>query len=258
MKINMRTDYSFLFNSLSGSSSNNSAGIGMSSFLSDYASIKNGSYGKLMKAYYGKNKVSDEVSSIANSKNNSVETATKKELAQVQTDSDALKESADALIAKGKDSLFKEKDIVTKDESGKEITTKGYDTDAIYKAVNTFVNDYNALIASSEEAGTSKITNGLNALTGTAQTYTKMLSKVGITVNDDKSLSLDEKAFKAADMTKVEDLFNTTGGFAYSVSAKSSMLNFYATSEANKMDTYNFNGNYSGNFSAGNLFNGYM
>ena len=42
----MKQNYSFLFQSMSGNSNLN--------FLSDYMSIKNGSYGKLMKAYYGK------------------------------------------------------------------------------------------------------------------------------------------------------------------------------------------------------------
>ena len=42
-------DYSYLFQNLSSSS----GGMGNLNFLSDYASIKNGSYGKLMKTYYG-------------------------------------------------------------------------------------------------------------------------------------------------------------------------------------------------------------
>ena len=49
VKINVDSsqDYSYLFQSLS------SGGMGNLNFLSDYSSIKNGSYGKLMKAYYG-------------------------------------------------------------------------------------------------------------------------------------------------------------------------------------------------------------
>ena len=46
--IQARTDYSYLFSSLGTSSS---SGTNLN-FLSDYASIKNGSYAKLMKAYY--------------------------------------------------------------------------------------------------------------------------------------------------------------------------------------------------------------
>ena len=43
-------DYSYLFQSLSSSS----GGMGNLNFLSDYASIRNGSYGKLLKTYYAK------------------------------------------------------------------------------------------------------------------------------------------------------------------------------------------------------------
>ena len=46
---NTGSDYSYLFQGLSSSG----GGLGNLNFLSDYASIKNGSYSKLMKAYYG-------------------------------------------------------------------------------------------------------------------------------------------------------------------------------------------------------------
>ena len=256
MNINMKTDYSYLFSSLPGSSSGSASG--MSTFLADYASIKNGSYGKLMKAYYTETGASKEVSSIADNKKDSISTTRQKELAQVQTDADALKESADALIAKVEDSLFKQKDVVTKDKDGKEVTTKEYDVDAIYNAVNSFVKDYNSLVDSADEADSYKIEKGLDALTDTTKIYNKMLSNVGITVNEDQTLSIDEEKFKGADMEKVQELFQSTGSYAYSVSAKASMLDYYASSESNKADTYNVNGNYSGNFATGNLFSTYM
>ena len=50
INIQAKTNYSFLFSGLSSSASNALSG----NWLADYASIKNGSYGKLMKAYYAK------------------------------------------------------------------------------------------------------------------------------------------------------------------------------------------------------------
>ena len=38
-------------------------GAGASTLLTDYASIKNGSYGKMMKAYYAKQKAEEEAES---------------------------------------------------------------------------------------------------------------------------------------------------------------------------------------------------
>ena len=45
----MNQDYSYLFQGLSS----NGSSYGNLNFLSDYAAIKNGSYGRLMKTYYG-------------------------------------------------------------------------------------------------------------------------------------------------------------------------------------------------------------
>ncbi len=46
---NMGSDYSYLFQGMTSSGGS----LGNLNFLSDYASIKNGSYSRLMKAYYG-------------------------------------------------------------------------------------------------------------------------------------------------------------------------------------------------------------
>ena len=60
MNIQAKTDYSTLFSSLSGNQTSTFS-------LADYASIKNGSYFKVMKAYYGKDaqgvSVADQTSS---------------------------------------------------------------------------------------------------------------------------------------------------------------------------------------------------
>ena len=56
------TDYSSLFSSLGASSSN---------WLADYATIKNGSYAKLMKAYYAEAKSSSSDTTSTGKKSNS-------------------------------------------------------------------------------------------------------------------------------------------------------------------------------------------
>ena len=97
----MKQNYSFLFQSMSGNSNLN--------FLSDYMSIKNGSYGKLMKAYYGKgNKISKEAASIVDEKKKTLSTSkdSAETLKQIQTASESLKSSADQLTNTGKDSVF--------------------------------------------------------------------------------------------------------------------------------------------------------
>lgn len=59
---NMANDYSYLFSG-TGSSSGN--------WLADYTSIKNGSYGKLMKAYYAEAKSSSTGTTTSGKKSSS-------------------------------------------------------------------------------------------------------------------------------------------------------------------------------------------
>lgn len=240
INITAKTDYSFLFNSLS--TSNSGSSLGNLNFLSDYASIKNGSYGKLMKAYFSET-ASDEVSSIAKKSTAKTSSATSedntKTLAKVQNSSDALKESADALLAKGEDSVFSEDEV----------------TDKAYKAVSAFVEDYNAVLNAADDANSTSILNKTLGMVTATEANESLLSKVGITIGKDNSLSIDKDTFMKADAVTVNGLFNTTGGYAYRISAQSSLINFAADNEAAKANTYDFTGAYSNNYSAGNIFN---
>ena len=253
INVNTKQDYSYLFQSLS---TNSGSGMGNLNFLSDYAAIKNGSYGKLMKAYYAKD---DQRSTSAVSKDNNEVKSTStaedsvKTLSAIQKSADGLKESADALIEKGKDSLFKEKDITTTDENGVATTVKGYDTDAIYKAVSEYVTDYNELLDSADDANSTNILNKTISLVNLTAANEKLLGKVGITINDDNSLAIDKKAFQSADMSTVKTLFNGSGSYAYRASAQASLIDFAADNESSKANTYTINGTYSNNYSMGSM-----
>ena len=252
INVGMKQDNSYLFQGLSGSSGNANL-----NFLSEYASIKNGSYGKLMKAYYAKDGSSNEVSSIAKEQNKSTISTSKdtaKTLSAIQGAADGLKESADKLISKSTSSVFSKIDVESKDEYGLSKTTKEYDLDAIYKSVSTFVNDYNSLIDKAGDSSTSSIANKLKSLIGTTSSNEKLLAKVGITIDKDNTLSIDKEKFQAADMTTVKSLFNGNSSYAYRVSAQASMIDFAASTESSKANTYKGNGSYSNSYSSGSMF----
>ena len=98
-KYNSNVDFSALFSGTSDSSS-----IGNTNMLSDYAAIKNGSYGKLMKAYYAKQDA-EKLSGKGD---------TSQKLTLMKTSADSLKKSADAL---NDSSLWEKKKIKKKDET---------------------------------------------------------------------------------------------------------------------------------------------
>ena len=250
INIQAKTDYSYLFSNL-GTGSSRGANL---NFLSDYAAIKNGSYGKLMKAYYRADS-SEEVNKLASKSNKTTATeAEKKELAKVETAADALKESADKLFETGKDSVFNKKAITTKDENGVETTAEGYDTEAIYKAVNSFVNNYNDVIKAVDNSGNERVTDKAMSMANGTVSNLNSLKKLGITMNEDATLSIDKDAFMKADMNSAKNLFNGVGSYGYRVSAQASMINFTADNEATKTGIYNANGSVSNAYSSGSLF----
>lgn len=253
--INAKSDMSFLFSSL-GSGAANVAG---SNFLGQYASIKNGSYAKLMKAYYGKN-TNHSVKSMVQQNNKKYQTESKdvKALAEVQSSTDSLKESADALLQGGSKSVFNLKDITTKDENGLETTQKGYDTNAIYKAVNNFVNDYNKVVGAAGSAGGSSVENRTNSMMNATYSNRKLLGQLGITIGEDGKLSLDKDTFQKADMNTAKSLFQGSGSYGYQVSAQASLINFAADQAASRANTYTGSGAFNNAYSTGSIFNSYF
>lgn len=244
-------DYSFLFED-SKTGMNN-----MYSMLSEYNNIKSGTYAKVVKEYYAK-AVEDEKNSADKTTekgSKKVQTVSEEEKAlnQVQADAQSLANAADALITKGTDSLFREKDITIKAEDGSETTKRGYDTDAIYKAVKKFADGYNSLMVSMGGTDSDNISGQVSRMASMTKTYDKLLGEVGIEVGSDNKLTVNEDKVKSADMGTMKTLFNGTTSYAYNVATKASMINVSAASEANSTKMYTNNGTYDNDWSMGSL-----
>ncbi|MGN0400735.1 MAG: hypothetical protein ACI4HQ_00570 [Acetatifactor sp.] len=258
ISVQPRSDVSYLFSGM-GTGINSTSS--MSSLFSDYASIKNGSYGKLLKAYYNeaaggalKSAVRD---SVGNRKNavTGMTSEESKAYTRVEKDSDALKSAADGLLGK---SLFQKKDITEKDGNGAESTTRDYDKNSIYQAVNGFVNSYNALMTSAEDTEDATLQRRVESLGNKTLGSSKALKAVGITIGEDGRLSLDKDTFMKSDMIRVKSLFNENGSYGYQVSAQASLISYAADSAVEKGSAYSVGGTYSSTFHTGNLFNGYF
>lgn len=214
---------SSLFGSLSGTGTSP-----MSSLLSDYASIKNGSYTKLLTSYY--NKINSEDSGTASS--TKTDKTTNTQLVSERDAAKELKDSASKLLATGNESLFAKKEIKNEDGSVKE----DYDVDAIYKAVSDFVKDYNTTVEAMGNSGVNSVLSTGSNMVSFTKAMAKGLADVGITVGLNNKLSIDEESFKGADMSKVKSLFNGTGSFAYSVSTSASSMANSATSQLARLN----------------------
>ena len=243
-----------LFSSLNSGRTNTSTMFGTSDLLginySDYATIRNGSYTKLMKAYY-KKAASDDSSSSSVSAATSTSKDSSKTLANIECAADDLKKASEALRTNGDKSLFTKKQ--TTDKDGK--VSYEYDTDKIYKAASDFVDSYNKMLKEGGDSNTNSILRSTKSMVNLTKANSNMLSKVGITIGTDNKLSIDETAFKKADMNTVKSLFHTTGGFGYQTSVQAGMIESYAKSEAEKANTYNKSGMYTYNYATGEIYN---
>lgn len=240
---------STLFSSLGSSKSTGSGLFGIN--LSEYASIRSGSYGKLMRSYFSMDSTKGTSKSDDSTKNTIEDLATTtstskdgtKTLAAIESDAKELTDSAKALYTRGNNKVF------TKDSGG------SYDTDKIYKAVKRFADDYNSMLDTAGKSSTNRISRSVSSMKNETSYNEKALKEIGITVDEKTGrLSVDETTFKSADTEKVKSLFNGTGSYAYSVATKAAMTESYAKSEAAKSNTYTKNGTYNYNYNSGNIF----
>ena len=162
------------FSSLFGSSQTQS--VSLSDMLGDYASIKNGSYGKLLKAYYKKQET-DATSDEAKE-----DTAKR---AQLKSGAAELKDAASAL---NDSSLFKEGEYEVTYSDGTKGTSK-YDMNRIYDKARAFVDAYNSAVkkGASFEDGSSISKRTLSLISYTSKN-SALLDDLGITASTKEGL----------------------------------------------------------------------
>lgn len=212
----MSMNISSMFSSLSANNTYSGMDSGSTTkglSLGDYAAIKNGSYGKLMKAYY-KNQSSEEAAKKTDSKQSA---------SMMKSSADALKTSAAKLMD---ESLFEKKTIHSKDDkTGEESETKDYDWEAITKAVKSFADSYNSVLSKAADSSNKNVLrNGVGMTNLTNRTALNMLNKIGVTVGEDNKLSVDEEKLKKANISDLKTLFLGNGSFADQIMSKASAI----------------------------------
>lgn len=190
-------NYNYNVSSLFGGMQNDSL-FGSVNFT-DYASIKNGSYGKLLKAYYAEEKESQKVSSEGTKTDSSKKTKATDTtgLSQLKSDADSLKKAAEAL---GEDKLWEKKD-------------GEYDLEKITGAVKSFVSEYNNTLTQAGKVNSKDASRDASNMSSLSGVMLKTLSRAGISVRVDGMLSVSDDSLKKADMGNLKSLF--TGKVSY-------------------------------------------
>ena len=211
-------------NSLFSNSMSGSDILGIN--YSDWATIRSGSYFKLLNAYYGKGgqvSASDDTTSSSTS----ISKDSTRTLAVIESDAKSVEKSVAALQETGDKSLFNE--VTKTDENGNKTT--GYDTDAIYKAVKNFTDSYNSLIDEVGNSNTKSILRAGASMVNVTEANRKSLSDIGISIGADNSY------------------------YGTEVKRQAGRAESYAKSEAAKANTYQKSGSYTYNYRTGELYN---
>lgn len=236
-------DYSYLFNSMSSNKSSSGTSNLLGIDLAEYSSITRGSYSKLVKAYYDKFGDDGDTSGTTSDKSDTIAKTTMKGSAN------ELYKATNALLTNGKDSVFKKVDI--KDgETGK--STRDYDKDKIYDAVNSMVEAYNGLLENSTSSNNNAVLRQTLHMINSTASNGELLAEVGIKIGADNKLSVDEDAFKNADMNRVKTLFNGTSSLAGKIQSAASNIYNNVNNSMGNSNFYTSSGSL-GNYSTGNI-----
>ena len=191
-----------IYSTLLGGSSTG-GGSDMSSLLSDYASIKNGSYGKMMKSYYSKITEDDSTSSKSSSKTKETDYSSSSAARKFY-------ETASSLNSVE----FSEDNI-----------------DELYDSVSAFIKDYNTMIKNTSNSSVDSVKALGDYMNDLTYSNYKLLAKVGITMNADRTLSIDEDTFKsvnsktgATNVPTLKTLFQGVGSYADKLMDKASQV----------------------------------
>lgn len=211
---------SSLFSSLSSSNSSSNQTF---SLLGDYASIKSGSYKKLLSAYYSLDSDS-QTSSTTNSK--ITETLNSESWKEVASDISSLKSSASTLM---------ETEMTDKNRSD------------IEKEISAFVKNYNAVLDSSSDVTSSSLSSKTQWMTRITSNYSDALEEIGITVKEDNTLSLDSEALSKASLKDIESVFSGSYSYAGQVNSAATLMAQVASNSgsSNTASLYTSAGTYS-------------
>ncbi len=208
------TDYSTLFNSLP--KTKESSGGSLAGLASEFQSIRSGSYGKLLSAYYAK----QEKDSVAE--------AVKKETENRQ------------LVGGNASSLKSASKTLSRMDFSKASAEESL------KAIKDFVSSYNSVIDTADDVNSKGILRNAVWMTNITKQSAGLLGELGISIGKDNKLTLDETKWAEAGNTTKASLFNGRQGLGEKMVYKAGqMTNASAEKASYTASAYKENGDYT-------------
>lgn len=118
--------------------------------------------------------------------------------------------------------------------------------DSVFDVFSTLVKDYNELLKDTADSKNSNVIKQADLLKSLVSSNKSAFSRLGVTINSDKSLSIDEEKFMEADMSTVKSLFSGAYSFGEKMTDRLNQIYRYAT-QGNSLNgqTYTSQGGYN-------------
>ena len=230
INVGKNQDYSYLFQSLSSSG----GGMGNLNFLSDYASIKNGSYAKLMKTYYGTAQSSATAASKKSSSGNVLDKILdEKKNPKVSKEA----QEANANLTTGLSNMKTSVSALQNDKTYTDTANGKSATDKTVSALKAFVSDYNDVVSAAKGSTLANKTAYVANMMNTTAANADKLSEIGVTINGNGTLEFNEAKMKEAGTSKVQELFSSKEVMSYGSMIASRLQFAGAASNTNSTDT---------------------
>ena len=194
---------------------------GLAGMIGDYNSIRNGSYGKLLKQYYG------STSSSYSSKSGSTKTSNVldrilEERRNPTVSAEVSKANAQlgSSVSSLKNSLGSLQSASTYEDTEGGATAR----DKMTSALKSYVSSYNDAVESSKKTTMNNVSSNIAGMMRATSANADALKEIGITINNDGTINLDEKKLQTAEFDKIKSIFSGDEAMSYG-SAVASRLN---------------------------------
>lgn len=205
---------------------------GVSGMVSDYNSIKNGSYGKLMKSYYKGQAGSTNAAGKSNksNRNNTLDklmadrknpTLSKEATAANAKLNSSLKTLTTALSALQSKDTYKNK--AANKNTAADKNENNANNSLAKRSLKDFVSSYNDAVKSSKKSTMNNISKNVSNMMKAAKENEDKFKELGVNINRDGTLTVNEDKLNSADDERIAELFDGDKAMSFGSKAASSL-----------------------------------
>ena len=202
---------------------------GLAGVLGDYNSIKNGTYGKLMKKYYGTTVSGSSSGDGTKTKGSSgilekiLEEKRNPKVSQEAEKANSTLTSSVGLL-KNAVSTLQKADTFEDQKENNNGSTSSTGMEKTVSALKNFVASYNDALTASKRSTMTNVSSNIAGIMKATEANAEELKEIGITKNNDGTLNFNEKLLSDDELDKVKELFSGDDAMSYG-SAVASRLN---------------------------------